>query len=160
MNRPTIQQAAEAVTARKRAANTELVDVSDLAWGAALSGTDLTRDEVQEFCNRQGTERGPLVVILGPASLAATCVADGILVGLELARLRDQAERRVNRLDLKAALLELAETVLEADDAGELITQRLTTRQAFRLAQEGAGAKGAEARDLAERILEQIGRTR
>lgn len=148
MTRPTIATAYARLMERKHAAGVPPVvgppgrrSLDDAA--GVLAGTDLDPDEVKEWTARQGKGTVPLILSYGPEVAGGSKWVDGLLTGLELAALRAEDDDLGGRnRNLRRLLLELAELVLEADDAGEV--------------KRAAGGRGAGAVAAAETILETI----
>src|SRR5688572_25664009 len=90
---PTVKDAYAALEARKEAAGLAKVNETDIAWAATLSGTDLDRHQVETFGTNYGTARAAYLPVIGPMKLTGSAFVDGLVTGLELARLRRKEER-------------------------------------------------------------------
>jgi hypothetical protein len=125
---PRIFDAWRRLQERKRAAGVYLPERPDEADGilmtrnpGILAGTDLTADEVDNYTIGMGRAAWPVAASHGFITAAGSVASEGLLVGLELAALRRQEEGiDQDRRNLRRALRDLADLILEVDDVQRL----------------------------------------
>jgi hypothetical protein len=127
---PTLLEAVRSLNAKKAAAGaTEPVYGPRLsAAPAVLAGTDLDPEELVEFCDLNARRGMALVLAHGPLNTCATLWCDGLFVGLEFARMRDQEEGLAARNRALAGALAAVKRILEESSELEASRRRAVIR--------------------------------
>jgi hypothetical protein len=123
---PTLLDAVHSLNERKAAAGVlePVYGPSLTATLPILAGTDLTPEELSEFTDLNAKRGVALALALGTPNASASLWCDGLLTGLEFARLRDHEENAGERLRALRGALEtvgriLGEAELPTVDRGD-----------------------------------------
>lgn len=151
MNHPTIMDAIDRVSARKAAAGVMPGDWSHTSdVRSVLIGTDLTTEDLGEVCQPIANAAILYTLQMGPAIAGSALWSDGLLTGLELAAMRQQAEARADTAavaearDVRSSSRDL---VVLLEGAAELLADAGAVR---------CNPLAADCTDLAARIRDRI----